>query len=291
MANPLNYVKVERVLLKGHAEFTEKWLQKQITEDPHILGLGDVEVLASERRQHKAGRLDLLLRDQEQNRRYEVELQLGETDESHIIRCIEYWDIERRRYPAYDHCAVIVAEDVTSRFLNVLSLFAGSIPLIALQFNALKLTDQIALHFVRVLDYTHLREDDEPSELPTTDRSSWVEGASQQTVELTDAFLEMVNEKSDARYELKYNKYYIGLTDGSRSRNFLHFRPKKKFAHLLAEVSDRDTWVERFEEAGLAATMDGDRYLRVNVSPRELEKHRLLLSELVHQAVEEFRRE
>ena len=30
-------------------------------------------------------------------------------DESHIIRTIEYWDIERRRYPQYEHVAVIVA--------------------------------------------------------------------------------------------------------------------------------------------------------------------------------------
>ena len=30
---------------------------------------------------------------------YEVEVMLGETDPSHIIRCIEYWDIEKRKYP------------------------------------------------------------------------------------------------------------------------------------------------------------------------------------------------
>ena len=29
---------------------------------------------------------------------YEVEVQLGETDENHIIHTIEYWDIERKRY-------------------------------------------------------------------------------------------------------------------------------------------------------------------------------------------------
>ena len=46
---------------------------------------------------------------------------------------IEYWDIERKRYPQYDHCAVLVAEDITSRFLNVVSLFYGTIPLIAIQ--------------------------------------------------------------------------------------------------------------------------------------------------------------
>ena len=29
-------------------------------------------------------------------RRYEVEIQLGRVDESHIIRTIEYWDIEKK---------------------------------------------------------------------------------------------------------------------------------------------------------------------------------------------------
>ena len=26
-----------------------------------------------------------------------------------------YWDIEKKRYPQYDHCAVIIAEDITDR--------------------------------------------------------------------------------------------------------------------------------------------------------------------------------
>ena len=83
--------------------------------------------------QPRAGRLDLLLQDPDTQRRYEVEVQLGSTDESHIIRTIEYWDIEKKRYPQYDHCAVLVAEDITSRFLNVVSLFNGTMPLIAIE--------------------------------------------------------------------------------------------------------------------------------------------------------------
>jgi hypothetical protein len=59
-----------------------------------------------ERAQPRAGRLDLLLQDPESAHRYEVELQLGETDEAHIIRTIEYWDVERKRYPQYDHTLV-----------------------------------------------------------------------------------------------------------------------------------------------------------------------------------------
>lgn len=45
----------------------------------------------------RAGRLDLLLQETDSTRRYEVEIQLGRTDEAHIIRTIEYWDIERKR--------------------------------------------------------------------------------------------------------------------------------------------------------------------------------------------------
>src|SRR2546421_390134 len=132
----LTYVKPEKIWLKEHQTFNERWVQQIIADDPSILGLGDLVLKDKERIQPRAGRLDLLLQDAETNRRYEVEVQLGKTDESHIIRTIEYWDIERKRYPQYDHCAVIVAEDITSRFLNVVGLFNGFIPLIVIQMNA-----------------------------------------------------------------------------------------------------------------------------------------------------------
>src|SRR5262245_30596894 len=127
----LRFTKHERVWLRHLHEFSEKWLHDQICADTSILGLGALDVVARERIQQGAGRLDILLADTENNVRYEVEIMFGATDPSHIIRCIEYWDIERRRYPAYDHVAVLIAEEVTSRFLNVMSLLAGSIPLVA----------------------------------------------------------------------------------------------------------------------------------------------------------------
>jgi len=74
-----------------------------------ILRLQDVE-----RIQPKAGRLDLLLYDPENEKRYEVEIMLGRIYESHIIRAVEYWDIERKRFPNYEHCAVVIAEDITT---------------------------------------------------------------------------------------------------------------------------------------------------------------------------------
>ena len=90
-----------RVSLLGHPEVNERWLQEQIANDPALLGLGDLDVRDMERRQPGAGRLDLLLSDPETLDRYEVEIQLGATDESHIVRTIEYWEIEKRRYPQF----------------------------------------------------------------------------------------------------------------------------------------------------------------------------------------------
>jgi hypothetical protein len=83
--------------LKTPPELNERWVQDRISEDPAISGLGDVVVKDKERIRPRARRLDLLFQDADSSRRYEVEIQLGSTDESHIIRTIEYWDIERKR--------------------------------------------------------------------------------------------------------------------------------------------------------------------------------------------------
>jgi len=282
----LSYQKHERVLLKTHPEFDERWLQERIAEDTSILGLGDLVLLERERIQEKAGRLDLLLADPEQNRRYEVEIMLGQTDEAHIIRCIEYWDIERRRYPGYEHCAVLVAEEVTSRFLNVLSLLLGTIPLIVIQLNALQVGDSLVLDFVRVLDQRSLRRDDiVETKLASVDRSYWISRSAEKVVSVIDGLLAIINEKASPQQRLNYNRYYIGLTDGTRSRNFVTFRPRRQFVHLTAEVLEPGPWAERVEEAGLSASVTDDK-VQVTVAPADLKKHEGLIRELLHEAVD-----
>src|ERR1700674_2746958 len=143
--------KATRVSLRN-AGVTESWLENEIDKDPTILTLDDVTVIERQRRQEKAGRLDLLLQDDSGDKRYEVELMLGPTDESHLIRTIEYWDIERRKWPGYEHCAVLIAEDVATRFLNVISLFSGTVPFVAIQVNGLMVEGKLVLNFTKVLD-------------------------------------------------------------------------------------------------------------------------------------------
>src|ERR1700747_2243743 len=102
---PLELKRLSPVELRS-VGFDEKWLQDQITNDPGILGLGDdVEIVGREHRQPVGGRIDFLMRDAEGETYYEVEVMLGAVDESHIIRTIEYWDIERQRRPKFEHRA------------------------------------------------------------------------------------------------------------------------------------------------------------------------------------------
>lgn len=255
------YVKPERLLLRTHPEYSEKWVQERIADDPSILGLGDLVLRDQERIQPRAGRLDLLLQDADTKRRYEVELQLGATDEAHIIRTIEYWDIERKRYPQYDHCAVIVAEDITSRFLNAISLFNGTIPLIAIQMQALRIGENITLVFTTVMDEMSrgLVDEDEDAAAAPTDRAYWESRATKSTVALADDLLAMVRQ-FDPSLELKYNKFYIGLSREGQPFNFVSFRPKKNHIILEIKLPETDELDQKIEEAGIDALEYNNRW-------------------------------
>jgi hypothetical protein len=283
---PLTYVKPERISLKGHAEYNERWLQDRIAQDPALLGLGDLVPRDKERIHPKAGRLDLLLQDAESNRRFEVEIQLGATDESHIIRTLEYWDIERKRYPQYEHTAVIVAEDITSRFLNVIGLFNGFIPLVALQFRAVRITDTISLVFTRVLDEMRLGLVDEDEEVQAvTNRSYWEDRAAKATMAMTDELFALVR-SLDSGLELKYNKFYIGLAKNGQPSNFVIFRPKKEWLRVELALDRSEDVQTRLDEAGIDVMEYDARWgkYRLRLAKDDLVKHKALLHELIGEA-------
>jgi predicted transport protein len=247
-----SYIRPERLWLKVHPDLSEKWVQKVIAEDPAILGLGDLILRDQERIQPRAGRLDLLLQDPETKRRYEIELQLGATDETHIIRTIEYWDIERKRYPQYEHCAVLVAEDITSRFLNVISLFNGTIPFVAIQMQALTIGDHITLVFTTVVDELTrgVVDEEEDAEAAPTDRAYWENRATKATVALADELLQIAKQ-FDPSLELKYNKFYIGLSRDGQPFNFVTFRPKKNQLRLELKLPETDDLNATIENSGI----------------------------------------
>lgn len=282
-----NIIEPEKILLRDNPKISEKLVQDKIASDPSILGLGDLILKDKERIQPRAGRLDLLLQDSESKRRYEVEIQLGKTDESHIIRTIEYWDIERKRYPQYDHCAVIVAEEITTRFHNIISLFNGNIPIIAIQMNGYKFGDDIALIFTTILDELTLGVEDDEEEKEVTDRNYWINRGTESTVKMADSLLEIINEFASG-YELRYTKFYIGLGIDGQPNNFAVFRPKKSTLSIEIKLPFSEEIQHFIEENEL----DDMGYLkrwgvfRLRLNKEDINKKRVALKDLLEKAYE-----
>jgi hypothetical protein len=283
------YVKHEKLLLKTHPEFNEKWVQEKIAEDPSILGIGELILKDQERNQPGAGRLDLLLQDPDSNLRYEVEIQLGKTDECHIFRTIEYWDLEKKRYPQYDHVAVLVAEDITSRFLNIISLLNGFIPLMAIQLNAIQIGDQITLIFTVIVDQLLGLAHDEDEEHEATDRAYWEKRSSKTTLLMADEVLGLLK-TLDQELDLKYNKFYISVSKHNKPFNFVIFRPKKTSLRVEPKLKKADE-IEILLDSAALDVLEYDtrnhRY-RIHFSKDDIKKHERLLKEILGRAYREF---
>lgn len=258
----MNIVKMNASSLKGNPLVNEKMVQEFICSDPSVLGLGDVYVKDKERIQPRAGRLDLLLSDSDDEVRYEVEIQLGKTDESHIIRTIEYWDIEKNRFPKYEHRAVIVAEEITSRFFNVLQILNRSVPLIAIQMQSFELDGKLGLNFTKIIDVTEVEEDDDSTAVEWTDRPYWEEKGSKDSVKMVDVILGYINEIQSG-FEVKYNKHYIGLFRNGQASNFAIFRAKRKWIRIEIRLQKNAEIEKELGDVGIEILQYNERWKRL----------------------------
>ncbi len=153
---------------------------------------------------------------------YEVEIMLGETDESHIIRTIEYWDNEKRKWPQRQHNAVLVAESITRRYFNVIQLLSHAIPVIAIQANIIEVNGIKSLNFVKVLDTYEEIDDGTSLSNETYDEAYWVIKA-QRVIDFAKA---LQNIASDIVGETTrgYTKHYISLSLFNLHCMWLHRR-------------------------------------------------------------------
>jgi hypothetical protein len=279
----MKFIKPEKISLADHPDLGEQWVQARIAEDPALLGLGDLVLRDKERPQPSGGRLDFLLQNSETDERYEVELQLGKTNESHIIRTIEYWDIERKRYPQYEHTAVIVAEEINSRFFNVISLFNGTIPLIAIQLQAVRIGDSISLVATTVLGRIERGlegEDEDVREIK--DRPYWEE-RSPEYLRLADDLLNRAK-KHDAEFELKYNKYYIALAKHGGFFNLCTINPRKKFTFVRVVTPPSEDLDGMLDESGFEyQKLRGNRY-QVKLTTEQFRTNTDILEQLLKSA-------
>lgn len=251
------------------AGFSEAWLQSQIAKDTSLLGLGELHLIQREKTQASGGRMDFLMSDPESETRYEIEVMLGAVDERHIIHTIEYWDVERQRYPLHEHRAVIVAETITARFFNVIRLLNRAVPIIAIQLSAFIIDDSIVLHFTRVLDtYEFADEDDDGG--PKADRTYWEKRASKESIEVLDSLIALVG--SHGQEHVTYNQGHIAL--GTSGTNFCWVHPRTKMphcnVHMKVQPESREENIASLDEVGIEASNKGRDGIKFRLSKKHL---------------------
>jgi hypothetical protein len=281
----MQYIKPKYISMKASDEFTEKWIQDQIADDPGILGLGDLSLISREKTLPGGGRVDLILGDEDSSLRYEVEIQLGRTDPSHIIRVLEYWDLEKKRNPHCDHVAVLIAEEITSRFFNVISLFNGVIPIIALQMKCVEIDNKVTVVYSKILDLMSLSNtDDPPDETPPLNREYWIKKAGEDVLALIDELLSHVNKKLDigesAKFEYRKNDIKIKQSEHDLAYCFPY--KTKKYVRVAVKLS-RSTDMDRYlSDSGLDVLSYNARIGRYRVRMRIGEDNNLdAITELI----------
>lgn len=266
--------------------FDEYWLQDQIYENPTCLGLGELESVAKERQQSSGGRLDILLKNPEDDTMYEVEVMLGETDETHIIRTIEYWDNEKRKWPQRQHYAVLVAESITRRFFNVIHLFSHSIPIIAIQVNLIESHNQKILHFSKILD-TYEEPEDGTEEVH--DEEYWKK-KSPWTLDAANELLALVGDIFESP-TLGYLKYYITINVSGNNYFALHKRSANK-SLLGFRISDDhvDEVSKLLDEQSVSFVQKRNR-IKFTVDKDFIKKHAALLRQIAEYVKETRKRQ
>ena len=283
---PLPFVESKPISLRA-AGYDEKWVQDAIYKDPSVLGLGDLKPLTRELRQSTGGRLDLLLADLESDIVYEVELMLGATDESHIIRTIEYWDIESRRRPDKEHRAVIVAEEITNRFFNVIWILSRSIPIIAIKLDALEVDGKLVISYTKVLDVYETPEAGDVSSVPST-RQSWVDYSRKESFEVFEKIVEVVS-SSGISPKVTYTTGYIAL--GGVKRNYAWFSPQSKGIHCMVELrvgeKNLDEILKELNDAGVNGYRFTGTNIRMRITTTDLTSKSAIIRKALDTAIEE----
>jgi hypothetical protein len=288
----LVYVPARSVSLRN-AGFDEAWLEHQITTHPEILELHGSPKSVRSQVQHKSGgRLDCLLKDDENQKFYAVELMLGELDADHITRALDYFLAEKSREEASDweHIAVIVAEQIqNSRYVRVVDYLSKHIPLIAIELSALQVGDNLTLKCTKLFDGTIEGEGEIITGGEIYTREYWLKRASPATIELIDGFLPILQAfASDTN--LTYKKYFIGLSVGNRAENYLTFDPRKEFLQIDARVSDVELWAKRLRESGfpLAKVLENEDRVRFRITSDLFNSHRQLIQELCEDSYKQW---
>jgi len=255
------YVPSQKIPLRDLA-LPEAWLERRIREDHTILGLDGISKTFSQRAYRKAGRVDLILLDEESNILYCAELMLGEVDGSHIVRCMNYWLTESRKPSNRERraVAVLAAERIReSPYFPVIEFLSQKMPLTVLEIAALRVSGKITLTFTKFFDGQEQLEqvesvgEEEEGGRADVDRAYWASKRPEPIMSIADS-LAKIFQSADAKLRQTYLQNFWGFALGEKPKNFVTISPKQKFVNVRAHVRDTDAWSRRLKKAGFEIT-------------------------------------
>jgi len=259
---------LELVSIRDHG-FDEYWLQEYICKNPSCLGLGDIELVSKEKKQSSGGRLDILMKGVD-DELYEIEVMLGETDETHIIRTIEYWDIEKKKRPKRQHTAILVAERINTRFYNVINLLSYSVPIIGIQANMYRVGDDVSMIFTKIID--SFEEPDIEEEGEVLHGFEFLKGKSPETAQVIEVLTPLIADKfSD--YRINHRKNGATVFIGGARKMGVARRGNKQSSVQYKVSEEHRTAVEELLDANAISYDYKNGYIRIWLNPKSLNEH------------------
>lgn len=172
----------------------------------------------------------------------------------------------------------------------MIALFNKSIPIIAIQLNALKLNDKLVLNFTKVLDEASyaLVYEEEP-QIVTYKREDFEKTIPKDILALADISFDILTE-INSNLQKTYTKNYIGIQNGNRPSNFIVFSLKQNFLRPEVSISNLDEWATKLSEAGIEIVNKNQRNSRLSfrLTKKDFDSNRELLKLLFEESYNEW---
>jgi hypothetical protein len=272
-------IKIGNKIFIRSAGKDEYWLQDVIYENPKVLGLGNLVPVNKEKKQSSGGRLDILLKDPEQNSMYEVEVMLGETDPSHIIRSIEYWDNEKRKYPQRQHFCVLVAESFDRRYFNVIQLMSLNIPMIAVQADLLEVNGEKILNFTKIIDI-YIEPEESEEDIKVVNEATWTNDAPWVNTNAKELLDTLKNQVS--KINLGYTQSYISINIEGKNAYWLNKRmkPTSTLCFTVKDDEKADLIKKLLDSKEIGYSYNRYKEFMLNVEQKTIKDHKEIILQI-----------
>ena len=94
----------------------------------------------------------------------------------------------------------------------------------------------------------------------------------------------MINSTAKRKRTLNYLQQFIGLKDGGKPNNFVHFLPRKSGIKVRIKINPVEPWAKRFQESNLDFKQGAEEVI-IDVTPQTFGENKALIGEILQESV------